>query len=78
ERFVLEKEREKERKRLSAEQFLLKQQEEREQNELLGRRRQKISRIKWFFGIAISLLLLVIIGTFFIGMTKSKSSHTHN
>ena len=77
-RFILEKEREKERKRLAAEQFLLKQQEEREQNELLGRRRQKISRIKWFFGIAISLLLLAIIGTFFIGMIKSKSSYTHN
>ena len=77
-RFILEKEREKERKRLAAEQFLLKQQEEREQNELLEHRRQKISRIKWFFGIAISLLLLVIIGTFFIGMTKSKSSHTPN
>lgn len=77
-RFILEKEREKERKRLAAEQFLLKQQEEREQNELLERRRHKISRIKWFFGIAISLLLLVIIGTFFIGMTKSKSSHTPN
>ena len=76
--YLLEKEREIERQRLAAEQFQLKQQEEREQNELLERRRQKISRIKWFFGIAISLLLLVIIGTFFIGMTKSKSSHTHN
>ena len=76
--YLLEKERELERKRLAAEQFQLKQQEEIEQNELLESRRQKISRIKWFFGIAISLLLLVIIGTFFIGMTKSKSSYTHN
>ena len=72
--YLLEKERELERKRLAAEQFQLKQQEEIEQNELLERRRQKISRIKWFFGIAISLLLLAMIGTFFIGMTKSKSS----
>ena len=76
--YLLEKEREIERKRLAAEQFQLKQQEEIEQNELLERRRQKISRIKWLFGIAISLLLLAIIGTFFIGMTKSKSSYTHN
>ena len=76
--YLLEKERELERQRLAAEQFQLKQQEEIEQNELLERRRQKISRIKWFFGIAISLLLLAIIGTFFIGMTKSKSSYTHN
>ena len=76
--YLLEKERELERKRLAAEQFQLKQQEEIEQNELLERRRQKISRIKWFFGIAISLLLLAMIGTFFIGMTKSKSSYTHN
>ena len=76
--YTLEKEREKERERLAAEQFQLKQQEEREQNELLERRRQKISRIKWFFGIAISLLLLAIIGTSLIGMTKSKSSYTHN
>ena len=76
--YLLEKERELERKRLAAEQFQLKQQEEIEQNELLERRRQKISRIKWFFGIAISLLLLAIIGTFLIGMTKSKSSYTHN
>ena len=76
--YLLEKEREIERQRLAAEQFQLKQQEEIEQNELLESRRQKISRIKWFFGIAISLLLLVIIGTFFIGMTKSKSSYTHN
>ena len=76
--YLLEKERELERKRLAAEQFQLKQQEEREQNELLERRRQKISRIKWFFGIAISLLLLAIIGTFLIGMSKSKSSYTHN
>ena len=76
--YLLEKEREIERQRLAAEQFQLKQQEEIEQNELLERRRQKISRIKWLFGIAISLLLLVIIGTFFIGMTKSKSSYTHN
>ncbi|KJQ73971.1 serine/threonine protein kinase [Streptococcus infantis] len=76
--YTLEKEREKERERLAAEQFRLKQQAEREQNELLERRRQKISRIKWFFGIAISLLLLAIIGTFLIGMTKSKSSYTHN
>lgn len=73
--YLLEKEREAERNRLATEQFQIKQQEEREQNELLERRRQKISRIKWFFGIAISLLLLVIIGTFFIGMSKSKSSH---
>ena len=76
--YLLEKERELERQRLAAEQFQLKHQEEIEQNELLERRRQKISRIKWLFGIAISLLLLVIIGTFFIGMTKSKSSYTHN
>lgn len=76
--YLLEKEREIERQRLAAEQFQLKQQEEIEQNELLERRRQKISRIKWLFGIAISLLLLVIIGTFFIGKTKSKSSYTHN
>lgn len=76
--YLLEKERELEQKRLAAEQFQLKQQEEIEQNELLERRRQKISRIKWFFGIAISLLLLAIIGTFLIGMTKSKSSYTHN
>lgn len=76
--YLLEKEREIERQRLAAEQFQLKQQEEIEQNELLERRRQKISRIKWFFGIAISLLLLAIIGTFLIGMTKSKSSYTHN
>ena len=73
--YLLEKEREAERKRLATEQFQIKQQEEREQNELLERRRQKISRIKWFFGIVISLLLLVIIVTFFIGMSKSKSSH---
>ena len=78
EEYLLEKEREKERKRLAAEQFQLKQQEEREQNELLERRRQKISRIKWFFGITISLLLLLIITIFFIGMTKSKSSYNHN
>lgn len=76
--YLLEKEREIERQRLAAEQFQLKQQEEIEQNEILERRRQKISRIKWLFGIAISLLLLAIIGTFFIGMTKSKSSYTHN
>ena len=76
--YLLEKEREIERQRLAAEQFQLKQQEEREQNELLERRRQKVSRIKWFFGMAISFLLLAIIGTFFIGMTKSKSSYTHN
>lgn len=73
--YLLEKEREAERKRLATERFQLEQQEEREQNELLERRRKKISRIKWFFGIAISLLFLLIIGTFFIGMTKSKSSH---
>ena len=73
--YLLEKEREAERQRLATEQFQLKQQQEIEQNELLERRRQKISRIKWFFGIAISLLLLVIIGTFFIGMSRSKSSH---
>lgn len=76
--YLLEKEREKERERLAAEQFLIKQREEREQNELLERRRQKISRIMWFFGIAISLLLLAIVGTFVISMTKSKSSYTHN
>ena len=76
--YLLEKEREAERQRLATEQFQLKQQQEIEQNELLERRRQKISRIKWFFGIAISLLLLAMIGTFFIGMTKSKSSYTHN
>ena len=76
--YLLEKERELERKRLAAEQFQLKQQEEIEQNEILERRRQKISRIKWLFGIAISLLLLAIIGTFLIGMSKSKSSYTHN
>ena len=74
--YLLEKEREAERQRLATEQFQLKQQQEIEQNELLERRRQKISRIKWFFGIAISLLLLVIIVTFFIGMSKSKSSHS--
>ena len=73
--YLLAKEREAERQRLATEQFQLKQQQEIEQNELLERRRQKISRIKWFFGIAISLLLLVIIGTFFIGMSRSKSSH---
>lgn len=73
--YLLEKEREAERQRLATERFQLEQQEEREQNELLERRRKKISRIKWFFGIAISLLFLLIIGTFFIGMTKSKSSH---
>lgn len=73
--YLLEKERKAERKRLATEQFQIKQQEEREQNELLERRRQKVSRIKWFFGVAISLLLLVIIVTFFIGMSKSKSSH---
>lgn len=73
--YLLEKEREAERQRLATEQFQLKQQQEIEQNELLERRRQKISRIKWFFGIAISLLLLVIIGTFFIGMSRSKSYH---
>lgn len=73
--YLLEKEREAERKRLATEQFQIKQQEEREQNELLERRRQKINRIKWFLGIAISLLLLVMIGTFLIGMSNSKSSH---
>ena len=73
--YLLEKDREAERKRLATEQFQIKQQEEREQNELLERRRQKINRIKWFLGIAISLLLLVMIGTFLIGMSKSKSSH---
>lgn len=56
-------------------QYLLEKEREKEQEELAKRRRQKISRIKWFFGIAISLLLLVIIGTFFIGMSRSKSSH---
>mgnify|MGYP000862659326 CR=1 FL=1 len=74
--YLLEKERKAERKRLATEQFQIKQQEEREQNELLERRRKKTSRIKWFFGIAISLLLLVIIVTFLIGMSKSKSSHS--
>ena len=59
-------------------QYLLEKEREKEQEELARHHREKISRIKWFFGIAISLLLLAIIGTFFIGMTKSKSSYTHN
>ncbi|MBZ2083529.1 PASTA domain-containing protein [Streptococcus oralis] len=73
--YLLEKEREAERQRLATEQFQLKQQQEVEQEELAKRHREKVNRIKWFIGIAISLLLLVIIGTFFIGMSRSKSSH---
>ena len=56
-------------------QYLFEKEREKEQEELARHHREKINRIKWFFGIAISLLLLVIIGTFFIGMSKSKSSH---
>lgn len=56
-------------------QYLLEKEREKEQEELARHHREKINRIKWFFGIATSLLLLVIIGTFFIGMSKSKSSH---
>lgn len=56
-------------------QYLLEKERQKEQEELAKRHREKINRIKWFIGIAISLLLLVIIGTFFIGMSKSKSSH---
>ena len=56
-------------------QYLLEKERQKEQEELARHHREKINRIKWFFGIAISLLLLVIIGTFFIGMSKSKSSH---
>lgn len=56
-------------------QYMLEKEREKEQEELARYHREKINRIKWFFGIATSLLLLVIIGTFFIGMSKSKSSH---
>ena len=56
-------------------QYLFEKEREKEQEELARHHREKINRIKWFFGIAISLLFLLIIGTFFIGMTKSKSSH---
>jgi len=56
-------------------QYMLEKEREKEQEELARHHREKINRIKWFFGIATSLLLLVIIGTFFIGMSKSKSSH---
>ncbi len=56
-------------------QYLFEKEREKEQEELARHHLEKINRIKWFFGIAISLLLLVIIGTFFIGMSKSKSSH---
>ena len=56
-------------------QYLLEKERQKEQEELAKRHREKINRIKWFLGIAISLLLLVIIGTFFIVMSKSKSSH---
>ena len=56
-------------------QYLLEKERQKEQEELAKRHREKINRIKWFLGIVISLFLLVIIGTFFIGMSKSKSSH---
>ena len=56
-------------------QYLFEKEREKEQEELARHHLEKINRIKWFFGIAISLLLLVIIGTFFIGMSRSKSSH---
>lgn len=56
-------------------QYLLEKEREKEQEELAKRHREKVNRIKWFIGIAISLLLLVIIGTFFIGMSRSKSFH---
>lgn len=56
-------------------QYLFEKEREKEQEELAKRHREKINRIKWFLGIAISLLLLVIIGTFFVVMSKSKSSH---
>ena len=56
-------------------QYLLEKERQKEQEELAKRHREKINRIKWFIGIAISLLLLVIIGTFFIAMSKSKLSH---
>ena len=56
-------------------QYLLEKERQKEQEELAKRHREKINRIKWFLGIAISLLLLVIIGTFFVVMSKSKSSH---
>lgn len=56
-------------------QYLFEKEREKEQEELARHHREKINRIKWFFGIAISLLLLVIIGTFFIGMSKSKTFH---
>ena len=55
-------------------QYLLEKERQKEQEELAKRHREKINRVKWFLGIAISLLLLVIIGTFFIVMSKSKSS----
>ena len=57
-------------------QYLLEKEREKEQEELARHHREKINRIKWFFGITISLLLLVIIITFFIGMSKYKSSHS--
>lgn len=56
-------------------QYLLEKERQKEQEELAKHHREKINRIKWFIGIAISLLLLVIIGTFLIAMSKSKSSH---
>ena len=56
-------------------QYLLEKERQKEQEELAKRHREKINRIKWFIGIAISLILLVIIGTFLIAMSKSKSSH---
>ena len=56
-------------------QYLLEKERQKEQEELAKRHREKINRIKWFIGIAISLLLLVIIGTFLIAMSKSKSFH---
>ena len=58
-------------------QYLFEKEREKEQEELARHHREKVNRIKWFFGIAISLLLLVIIGTFFIGMSKSKSFHNN-
>ena len=56
-------------------QYLLEKERQKEQEELAKRHREKINRIKWFIGIAISLILLVIIGTFLIAMSNSKSSH---
>ena len=56
-------------------QYLLEKERQKEQEELAKRHREKINRIKWFLGIVISLFLLVIIGTFFIAMSKSKSFH---